>query len=82
MNIFIAGHNGMVGSAIAKKLNKDFLKADRKKLDLRDTKKDLNFQSYKNSVYKLSIENRTKNKLIRIKRTIRIFVSIIRILVI
>lgn len=33
--IFIAGHNGMVGSAIARKLGSRFIKADKRVLDLR-----------------------------------------------
>lgn len=33
--IFIAGHNGMVGSAIAKKIGNDYIRADRRVLDLR-----------------------------------------------
>lgn len=32
--IFIAGHNGMVGSAIGRKIHGDFLKADKRVLDL------------------------------------------------
>jgi GDP-L-fucose synthase len=34
MNIFIAGHNGMVGSAIARKLNKPFISASKSELNL------------------------------------------------
>ncbi len=45
--IYIAGHNGLVGSAILRKLKKDGYKniiyKDRKQLDLKDQKKVLNF---------------------------------------
>ena len=45
--IFVAGHNGLVGSAICRVLKKnkyiDILTVDRKKLDLRDQKKVFNF---------------------------------------
>ncbi len=45
--IFVAGHNGLVGSAICRVLKKNkyinILTIDRKKLDLRDQKKVLNF---------------------------------------
>lgn len=34
MKIFIAGHNGMVGSAIARKLNKPFISANKSELNL------------------------------------------------
>ena len=34
MKIFLAGHNGMVGSAIGRKLNGEFIKADKSDLDL------------------------------------------------
>ena len=34
MKIFLAGHNGMVGSAIGRKLNGEFIKADKSQLDL------------------------------------------------
>ena len=34
MKIFIAGHNGMVGSAIAEKLNKPFISASKSELNL------------------------------------------------
>ena len=41
--IFLAGHNGLVGSAVFKKLKqnnyKNIITIDRKKLDLRDYKK-------------------------------------------
>lgn len=32
--LFLAGHNGMVGSAIARRINSVFIKADKKELDL------------------------------------------------
>lgn len=32
--LFLAGHNGMVGSAIARRINSAFIKADKKELDL------------------------------------------------
>ena len=32
--LFLAGHNGMVGSAIARRISSGFIKADRKELDL------------------------------------------------
>ena len=44
--IFLAGHNGMIGSAIYKKLKKKYkniITIDKKKLDLRDQKKVFNF---------------------------------------
>ena len=45
--IFIAGHKGMVGSAILRKLKaygyKKILTIDKKKLDLRDQKKVFNY---------------------------------------
>ena len=45
--IFLAGHNGMVGSAILKKLKlngyKNIILKTRKQLDLKDQKKVLNF---------------------------------------
>ena len=45
--IYIAGHNGLVGSAILRKLKKDGYKniiyKDRKQLDLKDQKKVSNF---------------------------------------
>jgi GDP-L-fucose synthase len=44
--IFLAGHNGMIGSAIYKKLKKKYkniIIIDKKKLDLRDQKKVFNF---------------------------------------
>ena len=45
--IFVAGHNGLVGNAILKKLKekgyKNILTASRKKLDLTNQKKFLNF---------------------------------------
>ena len=47
MKIFVAGHNGLVGSAIVKKLKakgyKNILTADRKKLDLLDQKAVFNY---------------------------------------
>ena len=47
MKIFVAGHNGLVGSAIMKKLKakgyKNILTADKKKLDLLDQKAVFNF---------------------------------------
>jgi len=47
MKIFVAGHNGLVGSAIIKKLKskgyRDILTADKKKLDLLDQKAVFNF---------------------------------------
>ena len=47
MKIFVAGHNGLVGSAIVKKLRvkgyNDILTADRKKLDLLDQKAVFNY---------------------------------------
>ncbi len=45
--IFVAGHNGMVGSAIMRKLREDGYKnlitVEKKKLDLTDQKDVLNF---------------------------------------
>ena len=45
--IYVAGHNGLVGSAIVRKLKqqgyKKIITADRKKLDLTDQKKVLKF---------------------------------------
>ena len=47
MKIFVAGHNGLVGSAIVKKLKskgyKDILTVERKKLDLLDQKAVFNY---------------------------------------
>ena len=47
MKIFLAGHKGLVGSAILRKLKKNKYKkiitADRKKLDLLDQRSVLNF---------------------------------------
>ena len=44
--IFLAGHNGMIGSAIYRKLNKKYkniITVDRNNLDLRDQTKVFNF---------------------------------------
>ena len=45
--IYVAGHNGMVGSAILKRLNiegyKNLIYVNRSKLDLRDQKETYNF---------------------------------------
>ena len=47
MKIFVAGHNGLVGSAIVKKLKakgyKDILTVDRRKLDLLNQKEVFSF---------------------------------------
>ena len=52
MKIFLAGHKGLVGSAILRKLKKKKYKkvitADKKKLDLLNQKKVLNFLKKKN----------------------------------
>ena len=46
-NIFVAGHKGLVGSAIIRRLNffgyKKIITIDKKKLDLRNQKKYSNF---------------------------------------
>ncbi len=44
--IFLAGHNGMIGSAIFRKLKKNYkniITIEKKKLDLRDQTKVFNF---------------------------------------
>ena len=52
MSIFLAGHKGLVGSAILRKLKKKKYKKiitiDRKNLDLLDQKSVLNFLKKKN----------------------------------
>ena len=57
--IFIAGHNGMVGSAIIRKLNKEgyfnIITANRSELDLFNQQDVRNFFTY-NIIYRVNIE--------------------------
>ena len=54
MKIFLAGHKGLVGSAILRKLikkkYKKIITVDRKKLDLLDQKKVFNFLKKLNNI--------------------------------
>ena len=54
MKIFLAGHKGLVGSAILRKLIQNkynkVITTDRKKLDLLDQKKVFNFLKKKNQI--------------------------------
>ena len=43
MKIFIAGNNGMVGSAVARHINKPFIAAEKSQLDLENQSQVVNF---------------------------------------